>query len=112
MTRESQFQQFLEAFPPSVRKYLQTIQKTGGMLSAEHSLVVTESLNISAEILMQRLLPMAKLYSMTMDQPGSINSISRAVLVERPTSISQRAVCELLLQTVAPNVKLEYFEAM
>ena len=49
---------------------------------------------------------------MTMNQPGSENSISRAVLVERPTSISQRAVCELLLQTVAPNVNLEYFEAM
>jgi cytidine deaminase len=49
--------------------------------------------------------------SMTMDQPGSEISINRAVLVERPTSISQRAVCELLLQTVAPNVRLEYFEA-
>jgi len=49
--------------------------------------------------------------SMTMDQPGSENSIGRAVLVERPTAISQRAVCELLLQTVAPNVGLEYFEA-
>jgi cytidine deaminase len=49
---------------------------------------------------------------MTMDQPGSENSISRAVLVERPTSISQRAVCELLLQTVAPSVHLEYFEAV
>ena len=95
-----------------MREYLQTMQKTGGMLSAEHSLVVMESLHISAEILMQRLLPMAKLYCMTMDQPGSKNSISRAVLVERPTSIRQRAVCELLLQTVSPNVKLEYFEAM
>jgi cytidine deaminase len=49
---------------------------------------------------------------MTMDQPGVENSISRAVLVERPTSISQRAVCELLLQTVAPNVRLEYYEAV
>ena len=49
---------------------------------------------------------------MTMDQPGAEDSIRRAVLVERPTSISQRAVCELLLQTVAPNVILEYFEAV
>jgi cytidine deaminase len=49
---------------------------------------------------------------MTMDQPGAENSISRTVLVERPTSISQRAVCELLLQTVAPSVHLEYFEAV
>ena len=50
--------------------------------------------------------------SMTMDQPGSQHIISRAVLVEKPTSISQHAGCELLLQTVAPNVKLEYFEAV
>ena len=49
---------------------------------------------------------------MTMDQPGAENNIRRAVLVERPTAISQRAVCELLLQTVAPDVKLEYFEAV
>jgi cytidine deaminase len=49
---------------------------------------------------------------MTMDQPEAENSIRRAVLVEKPTSISQRAVCELLLQTVAPSVKLEYFEAV
>jgi cytidine deaminase len=49
---------------------------------------------------------------LTMDQPGSKICINRAVLVERPTSISQRASCELLLRTLAPNVKLEYFEAM
>ena len=49
---------------------------------------------------------------MTMDQPGSKYDIGRAVLVERPTCISQRHVCELLLQTMAPNVNLEYFEAV
>ena len=49
---------------------------------------------------------------MTMDQPGSEDRIGRAVLAERPTSINQRAVCELLLQTMAPNVNLEYFEAV
>ena len=49
--------------------------------------------------------------SMTMDQPGQQNRICRAALVERPTSVSQRAACEILLQTVAPDVTLEYFEA-
>ena len=48
---------------------------------------------------------------MTMDQPGSESNIHRAVLVESPTSIIQRPACELLLQTVAPDVRLEYFEA-
>jgi cytidine deaminase len=54
----------------------------------------------------------AAIICMTMDQPGAENTIRRAVLVERPTAISQRTVCELLLQTVAPNVNLEYFEAV
>jgi cytidine deaminase len=49
---------------------------------------------------------------MNMDNFDLENKITRAVLVERPTSVSQRAVCELLLRTVAPNVHLEYYEAM
>ena len=52
------------------------------------------------------------LINMTMALPGLETSIHRAVLVERSTSISQRAACELLLQTVASNVSLEYFEAV
>jgi cytidine deaminase len=50
--------------------------------------------------------------SMALDHPGTGNCINRAVLVERPTSTRQRAACELLLRTVAPNVYLEYFEAV
>ncbi|MCP4626985.1 MAG: cytidine deaminase [bacterium] len=49
---------------------------------------------------------------MNMDSFELDNTITRAVLVERPTSISQRSVCELLLESVAPEVKLEYYEAM
>jgi cytidine deaminase len=49
---------------------------------------------------------------MYMDSFELDNMITRAVLVEKPTIISQRSVCELLLQTVAPEVKLEYYEAM
>ena len=48
---------------------------------------------------------------MNMGNFESANKITRAVLVEKPTSISQRAVCELLLKSVAPDVTLEYFEA-
>jgi len=49
--------------------------------------------------------------SMNMDSLETDRKISKAVLVEKPTSISQRAVCELILQTVAPDVRLEYYEA-
>jgi cytidine deaminase len=48
---------------------------------------------------------------MNMDNFESDNKFTRAVLVENATSISQRAVSELLLQTVAPGVQLEYYEA-
>jgi cytidine deaminase len=48
---------------------------------------------------------------MNMDNFKLENTITRAVLVEKPTIISQRSVCELLLKTLAPDVKLEYYEA-
>ena len=51
------------------------------------------------------------LVQMNMDRLDGHHPITRAVLVERPTAISQRPVCELLLQTVAPDVNLEYYEA-
>ena len=49
---------------------------------------------------------------MNMDNFEQDNTITKAVLVEKPTTISQRAICEILLQSVALGVKLEYFEAV
>ena len=48
---------------------------------------------------------------MTMAKPGGQEKIRRVVMVEKPSSISQRSICELLLQSVAPDVTLECFEA-
>jgi cytidine deaminase len=45
-----------------------------------------------------------------MDGLASDGNITRAILVEKPTTISQRAVSELLLGSLAPDVRLEYFE--
>jgi cytidine deaminase len=36
--------------------------------------------------------------------------ITRAILVEKPTTISQRGVCELLLDSLATDIRLEYYE--
>ena len=47
-----------------------------------------------------------------MDHMESDYKIKKAVLVEKPTSISQHAVCKLLLHSVAPGIELEYFEAI
>ncbi len=49
--------------------------------------------------------------SMTMGHFGTDFRTKRAVLVEKPTSVNQREVCENLLQILAPDAVLEYFEA-
>jgi cytidine deaminase len=49
---------------------------------------------------------------MHMDNLSSSNIITRAVLVEKPTTIRQRGICELLIGTLAPEVQLEYIEAV
>jgi hypothetical protein len=41
---------------------------------------------------------------------SAAGDISQAVLVERPTTASQRGVCKLLLDSLAPNVRLVYHE--
>jgi hypothetical protein len=38
------------------------------------------------------------------------SSIQRVVLVEKPTTVSQRKITELLLESWAPGIGLEYFE--
>jgi hypothetical protein len=41
---------------------------------------------------------------------GKDHVIQRAVLVEKPTDISQRKAVDLLLGSWAPGVQLEYYE--
>jgi cytidine deaminase len=88
MTLDFQFQQFYEAFPPSVRESLQTMQKAGGMLSAEHCRVVMESLKISAEVLMQRLLPMAKLYCATEISDFQVGAVANVRMSDNASEIA------------------------
>jgi cytidine deaminase len=87
-TRDSQFQQFLDTFPSSVGAHLQTIQKTGGMLSAEHCLAAMVSLKISAEVLMLRLLPMAKLYCMTTISDFQVSAVAKARMSDNACEIA------------------------
>jgi cytidine deaminase len=47
---------------------------------------------------------------MNMDGLATDGNITRAILVEKPTTISQRGVCELLLDSVAADIRLEYYE--
>jgi cytidine deaminase len=85
---DSRFHQFLAAFPASVREYLQTMQKTGGMLSAEHCRAVMESLKISSEILMQRLLPAAKMYCATTISDFQVGAVAKARMSDNDSEIA------------------------
>ena len=48
---------------------------------------------------------------MNMGYLGEDQKITRAVLVEKTSSIGQRALTEMILKSVAPEIKLEYYEA-
>ncbi len=48
---------------------------------------------------------------MNMRHLGENQTITRAVLVEKPSDIGLRDVTEMILKSIAPDVELEYFEA-
>jgi cytidine deaminase len=83
-----EFQQILETFPSSVRESLQNIQRAGGMLSSKHCLAVLESLNISAEDLMLRLLPVAKLYGATAISDFQVGAVAKARISDNADEVA------------------------
>ena len=48
---------------------------------------------------------------MTQPQPAALPPVTRCVLVEVPTFSSQRSATVAVLESIAPDVQLEYFEA-
>jgi len=86
--RDFQFQQILETFPTSVREHLQTIPQNGGVLSAMHCLAVMEALNIPAEDLMLRLLPVAKLYGATAISDFQVGAVAKAKMSDHAREIA------------------------
>jgi cytidine deaminase len=48
---------------------------------------------------------------MNMRYLGERQTITRAVLVEKPSGIEQRDVTEMILKSIAPDVELEYYKA-
>jgi cytidine deaminase len=48
---------------------------------------------------------------MNMRHLGERQTITRAVLVEKPSGIEQRDVTEMILKSIAPDVELEYYKA-
>lgn len=52
----------------------------------------------------------AAIIHLNMDDFATGGNITRAILVEKPTTISQRGVSELLLNSLAPDIRLAYYE--
>jgi cytidine deaminase len=88
MTPSSQFQKLLDIFPRYVHEYLQNIPRTGGMLSAKHCRAVMDALHISAEILMQRLLPIAKLYCATAISDFQVGAVAKAGMTDNTGDVA------------------------
>jgi cytidine deaminase len=104
-----QFKQILETFPSSVRERLQTISQTGGMLSAEHCLAVMESLNISIDDLMLRLLPVARLYSATAISGFQVGALAKARMTDHAgdTALFLGANIEFSAQALTQTIHAE-----
>jgi len=109
MTPDSQFQKFLDTFPSSVHECLQTIPNAGGMLAPEHCLAVLESLNISAENLMLRLLPIARLYSATEISNFQVGAVAKAGMSKNPneTALFLGANIEFPAQALTQTIHAE-----
>ncbi len=104
-----QFQQILKTFPSSVHERLQTIPQAGGMLSAEHCLAVLESLDISADDLMLRLLPVAKLYSRTPISGFQVGAVAKAPISDDAgdTALFLGANIEFPVQALTQTIHAE-----
>jgi cytidine deaminase len=78
MIASAQFRQILNNFPSFVQKHLETISQSGGMLSGENCRAAVNSLNVSVDELMMRLLPLARLYSRTPVSNFQVGAVAKA----------------------------------
>jgi len=86
--RKTLFQQFLDTFPSSVHEHLQTIPQSGGMLAAGHCRAVRETLKISDDDLMLRLLPMARLYSLNAISGFQVGAVAKTWMSDKTGGIA------------------------
>ena len=78
--RQTQFYQFLETFPQPLRSGLQSVPQNGGKLDTQHCTAVTETVGMSPESLMVKLLAVAKLYARVPISLFQVGAIAKARL--------------------------------
>ncbi|MGD8292247.1 MAG: cytidine deaminase [Desulfobacterales bacterium] len=85
---DGKFDQFLQEFPPLVRESLQSLLESGGMLTAEHCRHVMNVMEISADTLMQRLLPMAGFYCAAAVSGFKVGAVARARMSDNADDVA------------------------
>jgi len=76
--RKSQFNQLLETYHPTLREYLQFIPQNSGTLGAGPCKIVMETLGISSQDLMLKLLPLAKLHAKVPISRFPVGAVAKA----------------------------------
>jgi len=85
---DCKFDQFFQKFPPSVRESLQSLLGSGGMLTVEHCQHVMNVMGISADTLMQRLLPVAKFYCVAAVSGFKVGAVARARMSDNAADLA------------------------
>ena len=78
--RQTQFDQFLDTFPQPLRRGLQSIPQNSGMLDTQYCTAVMETLGMSPESLMVKLLPAARLYARVPISHFQVGAVAKARL--------------------------------
>lgn len=76
--RKSKFNQLLKTYPSPLKEYLQFIPQKSGMLGAEQCMTVMETMGISHEDLILKLLPVAKLFAATPISHFPVGAVAKA----------------------------------
>ena len=78
--RQTQFEQFLETLPQSLRDGLQSVPQNSGRLDTQYCTAAAERPGMSPESLMVRLLPLAKLYARAPISDFQVGAIAKGSL--------------------------------
>ena len=79
---ETQFNQLLETYHPTLKEHIQFILQNSGRLDPKHCRDVMETMEISAEDLMVKMLPVAELYVKAPISNFNVGAVARARMSE------------------------------
>jgi cytidine deaminase len=107
--RQSRFDQFLETFPQPFRSGLQSVSQNSGMLGTQRCTTLAQTMGMSPESLMVKILPGAKLYARAPISNFQVGAIVKASLSEDPDEFALflGANTEFTGQTLSQTIHAE-----